>query len=110
MAAAERNDTEDTSWRSLAHLLAPVTMAGRRCQTIVVSSNFKVTVAFTAANRVFTLHLLANSGIQEFLQRAIDSAMSDSLDDVKLPLPTFLQMLTSHNVPASKAMAVTGKM
>ncbi|PSS05403.1 hypothetical protein PHLCEN_2v3892 [Hermanssonia centrifuga] len=32
------------------------------------------------------------------------------LSDAKLPLPSFLKILTSNNVPASKAMAVTGKL
>ena len=32
------------------------------------------------------------------------------LSDVKLPLPTFLKVLTANGVPAAKAMAVTGKM
>ncbi|OCH94137.1 hypothetical protein OBBRIDRAFT_198789 [Obba rivulosa] len=33
----------------------------------------------------------------------------DSVPETKLPLPVFLQMLTSNNVPASKAMAVASK-
>ena len=32
------------------------------------------------------------------------------LSDVKLPLPTFLKVLTANGVPAARAIAITGKM
>ncbi|TCD69650.1 hypothetical protein EIP91_006667 [Steccherinum ochraceum] len=35
--------------------------------------------------------------------------MSDAVSEAKLPLPQFLQVLTSNNVPASKAIAVAAK-
>ena len=32
------------------------------------------------------------------------------ISTTKLPIPMFLKLLTSNNVPAAKAMSITGKM
>lgn len=36
--------------------------------------------------------------------------LASPMDSLKIPLPKFLKLLTSNNVPVPKAMAVSGKM